>query len=67
MTEAARQVNPEMSLLMLQIERLTRRKVFMSGSGSTVFIVARSCSEAAAFQSQISKTLHRVVWILETA
>ncbi len=67
MTEAARQVNPEMSLLMLQIERLTRRKVFMSGSGSTVFIVARSCSEAAAFQRQISKTLHRVVWILETA
>lgn len=67
MTEAARAVNPEMSLLMTQIGRLTRREVFMSGSGSTVFLVARSRSEAAAFQTQISRSLNRVVWILETA
>lgn len=66
MTEAARRMNPEMALLMSQMGRLTRRDAFMSGSGSTIFVVARSRAEATVFQAQISRALNRVVWVLET-
>ena len=65
LTDAARQWNPEMATLMSRIQSATRRPVFMSGSGSTVFLVANSSADAAQVMSIIRKTLHTPAWILE--
>lgn len=47
LTEAARALNPEMATLMARLQHIARRPVFMSGSGSTVFVVAQSAQHAA--------------------
>lgn len=46
LTDAARHQNPEMCGMIRRMERICARKVFMSGSGSTCFVPARSRREA---------------------
>ncbi len=67
LTEAAEALNPEMSRLMHRLRRLCRRPVFMSGSGSTVFVVASSHVDAIALQTAIQRTLKQTSWLLDTA
>ncbi|MFM7059397.1 MAG: 4-(cytidine 5'-diphospho)-2-C-methyl-D-erythritol kinase [Planctomycetota bacterium] len=42
LTAAAAQLNPAMADLIARLERITRKSVWMSGSGSTVFLSCRS-------------------------
>jgi 4-diphosphocytidyl-2-C-methyl-D-erythritol kinase len=65
LTAAARKINPEMDEMMIRLQHAARRPVFMSGSGSTIFVVADTGQQAAKLQSQIRKTLHRSCWSLE--
>jgi 4-diphosphocytidyl-2-C-methyl-D-erythritol kinase len=65
LTEAAREVNPAMSALMRQIETLTSQPVFMSGSGSTVFVMADSRHHANQIRQLVQRSVHRIGWILE--
>lgn len=67
LTSAAQKTNPEMAALMARLGKLIKRPVFMSGSGSTVFVIADSRIEAARIQSQVKQTFHMTAWILETA
>ncbi len=67
LTSAAKKTNHEMAALIVRLQRLASRPVFMSGSGSTVFVVAESRVEATQLQTQVKQTLHRTAWILETA
>lgn len=66
LTSAAQKTNPEMATLMVRLGKLARRPVFMSGSGSTIFVIADSRNEAAQIQSQVKQTFHMTAWILET-
>jgi 4-diphosphocytidyl-2-C-methyl-D-erythritol kinase len=66
LTSAAQKTNPEMAALMVRLGKLTRRPVFMSGSGSTIFAITDSRNEAAQIQSQVKQTFHMTAWILET-
>jgi 4-diphosphocytidyl-2C-methyl-D-erythritol kinase len=65
LTAAARTINPEMDAIMIRLQNVAGRPVFMSGSGSTVFVIADTALQAAELQSQIRKTLHRTSWRLE--
>jgi 4-diphosphocytidyl-2-C-methyl-D-erythritol kinase len=64
LTAAARNVNPEMSLLMDELQSQLSRPVFMSGSGSTVFVVASNATDAAALHSRIEQQVDGPVWLL---
>jgi 4-diphosphocytidyl-2-C-methyl-D-erythritol kinase len=66
LTTAAKQTNAEMAALMARLQGVLRRPVFMSGSGSTVFVVATGISDAKRIQTQIRETMHRSSWLLET-
>ena len=67
LTSAAQKTNPEMAALMTRLGRLAKRPVFMSGSGSSVFVIADSHIDAAHIQNQVKQTFHMTAWILETA
>lgn len=67
LTSAAKKINPAMNELITRLQRIASRPVFMSGSGSTVFVVAESRAEATQLQTQVKQTLHMTAWILETA
>ncbi len=67
LTSAAKKTNHEMAALIERLQRLASRPVFMSGSGSTIFVVAESRLEATQLQTRVKQTLHRTAWILETA
>lgn len=67
LTTAAQKTNPEMAGLMARLGKLAKRPVFMSGSGSTVFVIANSRTEAAQIQSQVKQAFHMTAWVLETA
>ena len=66
LTTAAQKTNPEMAGLMARLGKLAKRPVFMSGSGSTVFVIADSRNHAAQIQSQVKQTFHMTAWILES-
>ena len=66
LTSAGKKTNHEMAALMTRLGKLARRPVFMSGSGSTVFVIADSRNEAAQIQSQVKQTFHMTAWILES-
>lgn len=57
LTEAARTLNPEMATLMAWLQHIARRPVFMSGSGSTVFVVADSVQDAADLLLKVRSSL----------
>jgi len=67
LTEAAMQLNPSMASVMWQLRNRCQRPVFMSGSGSTVFVVADSYSQATALQLMISRALNLPAWLLQSA
>lgn len=65
LTAAASEMNPAMAELIARLQKVANRPVFMSGSGSAVFVVARHAQEAAKLQRQIREQIHRTSWILE--
>ncbi len=64
LTEAAGSVNPAMSTLIERVTRLSRKPVFMSGSGSTVFVACSGHPEATRLQAHIRASLHQSTWLL---
>lgn len=65
LTLPARSMNEEMADLMTALERMFRRPVFMSGSGSTVFLICESRVAAMSDLRQIESRLRRKGWLLE--
>ena len=53
LTQAAQELNPEMTELMRAMTRMTRRPIFMSGSGSTCFIIAGNHREAGRLKARL--------------
>lgn len=54
LTDAARSINPDMDIMMADVEQRLNRPVFMSGSGATCFVMATNRREAKRLQSQIA-------------
>ena len=67
LTAAAVSINPAMAALLNRIPFLVRRPAFMSGSGSTVFVVASSRTDAKSVADRIETACCRPAWILECA
>jgi 4-diphosphocytidyl-2C-methyl-D-erythritol kinase len=65
LTDAARQVNPEMADLQGRFQHAVRKPVFMSGSGSTVFVFCRSAQEARDVRRIVEQRLKVSAWQLE--
>jgi len=65
LTLPARSMNEEMADLMSALERIFRRPVFMSGSGSTVFLLCESRVAAMSDLRQMEVRLRRKGWLLE--
>lgn len=65
LTSAASNVNPAMSQLLKHIPQIIHRPAFMSGSGSTVFVVATSRPDAQSVADRLRKACRLPVWILE--
>ena len=65
LTDAATQVNPDMAGLLKRIPRIIGRPAFMSGSGSTVYVVATNLQDALSVADRLKRACHLPVWILE--
>lgn len=65
LTDAASQLNPEMATLLNRIPQVIRRPAFMSGSGSTVYVVAAGRRDAKQVAEQLQQTFRLPVWLLE--
>ena len=65
LTDAASQLNPAMQTLLNRIPQVIRRPAFMSGSGSTVYVVAAGRSDAKVVAEQIKQAFRLPVWLLE--
>ena len=65
LTEAASELNRAMAELLKRIPQLIHRRAFMSGSGSTVYVVANSRMDAQSVAGQLRATCCLPVWILE--
>ncbi len=65
LTDAASQLNPEMQTLLNRIPQIIRRPAFMSGSGSTVYVIAAGRRDAKEVASRLTKTFRLAVWLLE--
>lgn len=65
LTDAACELNPEMRTLLNRIPQVVRRPAFMSGSGSTVFVVATGRNDAKSVANQFKHTFRLPVWLLE--
>ena len=63
--EPAEQLNPEMAQLMKRLQQVARRPVFMSGSGSTVFLVATSAQDAAGLRQRTAGAIGLTGWVIE--
>ncbi len=64
LTKPAQDVNPGMKQLMCDVQSLTGRPVFMSGSGSTCFLIARSLREASRLSQRVRSCGHRVFGLM---
>jgi 4-diphosphocytidyl-2-C-methyl-D-erythritol kinase len=62
---AASQLNASMATLLKHIPRIVGRPAFMSGSGSTVYVVAGCLSDARSVARRLRDSCHLPVWILE--
>ncbi|MEZ6034164.1 MAG: 4-(cytidine 5'-diphospho)-2-C-methyl-D-erythritol kinase [Planctomycetaceae bacterium] len=62
---AAAQLNSSMAAFLKRIPRIVGRPAFMSGSGSTVYVVANCLSDARFTAARLRDTCHVPVWILE--
>lgn len=65
LTVPAQNLNEEMTELMGAMQGLLKRPVFMSGSGSTVFVICESRAAALSDLRQIESRLRRKGWLLE--
>lgn len=65
LTLAASQCNPEMAELMTWLVRRLQRPVFMSGSGSTCFLIAHNRREAGRLLAVVQAGTQRPAWILQ--
>ncbi len=65
LTEVASKLNPEMATLMARLQHIARRPVFMSGSGSTVFVVADNVQDAAGLLLKVRGSLKICGWVLK--
>jgi len=65
LTDAASQLNPEMQTLLNRIPQVIRRPAFMSGSGSTVYVVATGRRDAKEITDQLKQAFRLPVWLLE--
>lgn len=65
LTDAASQLNPKMKTLLNRIPQVIHRPGFMSGSGSTVYVVAVSGRDAREVANQLQNSFRLPVWILE--
>ena len=65
LTDAASKLNPEMQTLLTRIPQVIGRSAFMSGSGSTVYIVAAGRSDAKVVADKLRQAFRRPVWMLE--
>ena len=64
LTDAASQLNPEMQTLLNRIPQVIRRPAFMSGSGSTVYVVAAGRRDAKDVADELKLVFRLPVWIL---
>ena len=64
LTAAARVLNPQMATLLDQLETQCHRPAFMSGSGSTCFVVAQDAGEAGRLAEFLGTLTRLPVWIL---
>ncbi|MFZ9090608.1 MAG: 4-(cytidine 5'-diphospho)-2-C-methyl-D-erythritol kinase [Planctomycetaceae bacterium] len=64
LTSGAVSCNPEMQRMMHKIAQKPRRVVWMSGSGSTLFVAAMSFVEAQQIRTDLQQLLRRDVWLL---
>jgi 4-diphosphocytidyl-2-C-methyl-D-erythritol kinase len=62
---AARECNSQMAMLMDRMQQGLNRPVFMTGSGSTVFVLADSLVDARRCQAAIRRQTGRSAWLLE--
>ena len=65
LTDAASQLNPAMATLLKRIPQMVDRPACMSGSGSTVYVVATSRMDAQSIADQLRDSCRLPVWILE--
>ncbi len=65
LTDAASQLNPEMQTLLKRIPQVIHRPAFMSGSGSTVYVVAAGRRDAKEVADQLKQAFRLPVWLLE--
>ena len=65
LTDAASHLNLAMAALLKRIPHFVHRPVFMSGSGSTVYVVASSRMDAQSIADQLKDSCRLPVWILE--
>lgn len=65
LTDAASHLNPAMAALLKRIPQTMHRPAFMSGSGSTVYVVARGRVDAQSVADQLNTSCRLPVWILE--
>jgi len=65
LTDAASQLNPEMQMLLNRIPQVIRRPAFMSGSGSTIYVVATGRRDAKEVAEQLKQAFRLPVWLLE--
>ena len=65
LTQPASSLNSEMSELMQAMASILRRPVFMSGSGSTVFVHCEHRRQALQDLNIIELRLRRKGWLLE--
>lgn len=65
LTDAARRLNPAMAELMDRLQSELHKPVFMSGSGSTCFVVAQHAVHAATLRDEMLKLTDQPVWLLQ--
>lgn len=64
LTDAACRVNAEMCSLLTSLETVSRRPAFMSGSGSTCYLVAQNQHEARRLKSLVETMTGLRSWVL---
>jgi 4-diphosphocytidyl-2-C-methyl-D-erythritol kinase len=65
LTDAARSHNPAMRSMMDEMQRRSRQHVWMSGSGSTVFVRCQSFIAAQRMRGFLQQVLRREAWVLQ--
>lgn len=65
LTDAASLHNTAMRSMMQEIQRCSRQRVWMSGSGSTVFVRCQSYTAANQMRRFLQQLLRRDAWVLQ--